>query len=62
MKAMLHWKNGDRQEVTLHTSNLRPDGHPRDTLHARSGDGREGRFWLDIDKYRMGRVVFVEVP
>lgn len=61
MKAMLHWQNGDHQEVELHVSNMRSDGHPKPDLHATNGE-RMARFWLDIEKYRAGRVVFDEVP
>lgn len=59
---MLRWANGDRQLVELHASNLRSDGHPRETLYATNGRERERLFWLDLEKYRAGQVVFVEVP
>jgi len=69
MKAMLRFKNGDRQEITLLNSHI-VDGHPRETIHWRDGsadrDGQcevggvyvgERMFWLDVPAYRDARVV-----
>lgn len=65
---MLRFANGDRQEVTLHPSNVR-DGHPAATIYWRDGgDGVGGKrvgermFWLDVPAYRNGYVRYVEVP
>ena len=55
MNGIFRFRNGD---VVDSPTNTYPDGTPRETVYWSTGEV----FWINLHKYRLGQVVYDEVP